>query len=207
MIVLLFTILCTNQVYSMEPGGLVFSLEQQEIIDKGLAQTNLVAAIKMIKKLEYTSGVQLYTNGANFIKVVHMLADRFNTDTLIVAQEFKRQKPFAEKGNISRIPPLYVKIAERLKWLVSMGFVDQLKEQLILSADVNVTFNGQNLLIWAIRTQQIHSEGKEAVVRVLLAYKINPHFKDYSGKTALDYALQLKVSNKIIKLLQRAMKK
>ncbi len=95
-LILLFTILCIGQLYGMEaqhiselPGEL-----QKIIIKKALAQSNnLDKTINMIGKLSTLYGIQY--NIKDFTQLVHILADKFNTSTEHIAQEFNT--PIAQK--------------------------------------------------------------------------------------------------------------
>jgi len=94
-LLLLSTLVCAGQMYGMEsqePMGTFAQLPKellhQEIIKQAIESSNtLEEAIKAVKMARALSGVQ-YDNLKNFTKLVHLLADKFDTTTHEVANEF-----------------------------------------------------------------------------------------------------------------------
>lgn len=185
-IALLLIILCASQVYGMEKekptyeetyGSLLPELKQN-IINTALTlgNNNLTQTIKIIESASAMYGTPLYNNLKDFTKLVHILANKFNTTTLNVAEQFNSQiaKKYTE---LVELAINFIQMYGKESYLFNEWIKDGL--------DVNATINNDNtsLLMYAA------FYGNTQVVKLLLNAGANPHYKNNQGKTALDFLL------------------
>ncbi len=197
-IILLFTIICAGQLYGMEEApkmGAFGDLPEDvhKVIVQALATSNnLEQTIEAIKVASVLRGVR-YDNLKDFTKLVHILADKFNTTTAKIAKEFKT--PIAEK---------YVNLGNDLTFYMLMfdkdGNIkdpDRFTQLINQGADVNYTGTEGSIYILGkgdfpdIQTPLIAAvkSGNSDLVKLLLNSGANPYYKTPAGTTALDEAL------------------
>ena len=90
-IALLLTIVCAGRLYGMEAeniGSLPKELHDQLIQMAFTTSNNPAETIKAIQFASAVHGVQ-YDNLKDFTRLVHLLADKFDTRTDIIANEFR----------------------------------------------------------------------------------------------------------------------
>lgn len=184
-IALLLTIACATQLYGMEKekptyeetyGSLLPELKQNIISTALTRSNNLPEAIKIIESASAMYGAPLYNNINDFTKLVHILANKFNTTTLNVAEQlnFPISKKYTE---LVELAINFIQMYGKESYLFNQWIKDGL--------DVNATINNDNtsLLMYAA------SYGNTQAVKLLLNAGANPHYTNNQGQTALDFLL------------------
>ena len=204
-IALLLTIICAGQLYGMEAeriGDLPKEL-QREITQAAIASSNtLDEAIAMIKKLSASFGVQhdkLFANLEDFTKLVHMVSNKFNLSTKKIAQKFNT--PTSEE---------YVKLGDKLinciyeaelPLTIYLKRMAQLIEQ---GADVN--YSQVNSDANTVLHEAMFYRSPE-MVQLLVKYGVNSKVVLDDARSILEITGHDDGLEKIIKLLEEAMKK
>lgn len=192
-LVLLFTIVCTGQLYGMEPEKhqTVKFGEEWATLPDDIKSLILVALMQSgndldsaIKSIVKASAINValnkminYNDLQGFTKIAHMLANKFGISTFSIAKEFSTQTSKE-----------YVRLLEQAHYYMGEPIgdhvTDEIDELIKEGLDVNAIYSdGKSLLQKAILTDR----GLE-LVNLLLNSGANPHYKDNEGCAALDHA-------------------
>ena len=151
---------------------------------------DLHKAINAVKNLQGTKP-------EDFTKLVHILANKFNTTTAKIAITFNT--PTAQQ---------YINLWTKAKDLPDTNTLAQLIEN---GLDVNVTY-GPDLSSLLIKTLELGCTSEKTKKRVILLLDAgaNPHYKNRNGQTALYWAIldlggyNAKLAEEIKQLLENA---
>lgn len=181
-IALLFIILCTGLLNSMEskkplPGHYGIGLgnvpsKVLTIIELNNSLVDVIEAIKTESKTDEELK-HILNEEHEFTKLVHVLADMFNTSTNNIAKKFATQ-----------VAGQYITLGDALIDFVAKKNNNKAINHLIIQgADVNykTVFNFTPLII------AVRAEADAALIQLLLNAGADPNLKDNQGYTVLDW--------------------
>lgn len=189
---LLCALVCAGQMYGMEKMGTFGELPEelhQEIVRALLNSKDLDQVIDAIKVASVLRGVR-YDDLADFTKLVHALADKFNKPTIFVARKFNT--PTAKK---------YIDLSIALLFIPSSTF-NNVAQLIKDGADVNFTGNNYATPL----SQAIQFRVNIEKIKLLLDSGANPNFKNSCGSVS-DFMQQVDAENASKQLIEEAIKK
>ncbi len=183
-IALFFTIACAGQLYGMESQPIKFGEEWKNLPHEVIylilqSGNNLDDAIKNIVK---ASAINKELNNElndlkGFTKIVHMIADEFNSTTADVAKKFE-----------TPTSTTYLALVDKLRSAMLHNNVNEVAQVIEKGVDVNYNFKpffnatGASLLARAVYLENIE------IIKLLLDNGANPNLKDIFGKTVFEWA-------------------
>ncbi len=174
-LILLFTMVCTGQLYGMEQENIMDLPEdiRNHIIKMALPSSDTLAEAIQAIKAGVLRGVR-YDNLKDFTKLVHTLSKQFNMAPFDIAQAFDTQT--ANK---------YLELYAELETAVDKNDIEGVKKAIKDGADI--TSNGPfgNLLFSAIYNKNID------MIKLLLARGAPLHNRQ--GQHILDHLEQLRL--------------